>query len=920
MKIQGTFLSSRAGRRIFWTLLLAAAVPLGLFGAATYNALVDHFQSQWARQRLQLAKLAGMGVLDRLVVARTVLEITARTGKADADSSIGNRRGRVLVAAAQLDAQGRYTGGDADLWRRWRDAQSDWRSTQRDDAAKLLLGHHLAREHGLPVLIVVRAPGAAAGLWIGEIDDDFLFSELSAKANGERICVFDAHVHPVFCPAPDSADESTAPASAATRPTSDWKLFLRSDFGIEDWTITRFDAPGMAAAGPDSMARNAALGAVASLLFVVMLSLMLVRRTMVPLEQLILGTRRLSNRDYAARVQLHQDDEFGELAQSFNHMAERIGSQVQAMQVQSAIDREILNGLDVARVLQQVARRLEQLVPGAEACVVELDLESRNLARVHRSAGPWALAGVPLADALCMAQAPDGENLVCEEPPRWLLQTMRQPMPRALARCAKDGDRLMGLLVLGHDGQPLDSPEILREIVELCDRVSVTLLSADRERRLLERATRDSLTGLCNRSGLYEDLEARLARATAQPFTVLFIDLDGFKEVNDSRGHQVGDELLRAVAQRLRSCAPPGAVVARPGGDEFVLVVPGAKSAADAFAQVLCVQLAAPVPLDGHSVVVGASIGMAHHPVDGLSSSDLMRRADMAMYSAKARGGGVATWFVSSLDERLAERTALLADLRLAVERREFELHYQPRINVRSGALSSAEALLRWHHPTRGLVQPTHFIDLLEETGLIDTIGMWAIDEACRQLMRWRSQGLKLETIAVNLSTRQLHAADFVEQLMALLRLHDVPPSSLELEVTESIFMGDSAAAIQVLERLQRAGLRIALDDFGTGYSSLSYLHKLPIGVLKVDRSFVMELSVRDSALALTRSIVALARALGMRVVAEGVETRQQADLLVELGCDELQGYLFSPALPASALIEYAQAREHADVAEAPLG
>jgi diguanylate cyclase len=275
------------------------------------------------------------------------------------------------------------------------------------------------------------------------------------------------------------------------------------------------------------------------------------------------------------------------------------------------------------------------------------------------------------------------------------------------------------------------------------------------------------------------------------------------------------------------------------------------------------------------------------------------------MYAAKSRGGGVAAWFEPALDAQVTERASLVADLRQAVGRHELQLHYQPRIQSRSRSTVSAEALLRWRHPQRGLVPATAFVPLLEETGLIDQVGLWVIEQALDQLSRWRAQGLRMQSIAVNLSTRQLQSTLLPEQVAQLIGRFGLLPGDLELEVTESIFMGDSALAIGTLQKLHDTGIRIALDDFGTGYSSLSYLHKLPIAIVKVDRSFVTELGQRDSALALTRSIVALARALHLRVVAEGVETLHQAELLVALGCDELQGFLYAPALEPSDFVAY---------------
>jgi diguanylate cyclase (GGDEF)-like protein len=919
MKIQGTFLASHAGRRIFWTLLLAAAAPIATFGVAMHAMLSAQFESQAMRQQVQLTKFAGMGLLDRLLVARTALDIVARTSRVDVEAQgADSRSGRVLLEVAQLDSQGEAITGSAPLARRWRDRVSPWHSAAGSDTATLVLGVAQPSTDARSVLMVLRDEKRRNRVWIAEIDVGFLFGALSADASGTRVCVFDEPWRPLFCPGWTAANEEELRRDAQDEhaAAAHWKLFLRSDFGIADWTLVSMEAEASGAPAAAPLARLSALVAATTLLFVGLLGLIQVRRTMVPLERLIAGTRRLSEHDYSARVALRPNDEFGELARSFNHMAERIDHQMHALRVQSSIDHEILNGLDVARVLQRVAHRLEQVVPGAVACVVEFDHTSHLLARVHGADAAMSLIGLPRTDAVCIAQLPIGETVLCDEPPPWLLGLRQWPPGRLWVRCAKVGDELLGMLVIGAGAHAIDGDDTRREIAELCDRVSVTLSSADRERRLLERATHDSLTGLANRAGLYETIDARLAEDRPTPFSVLFIDLDRFKEVNDSLGHQVGDELLRAVAGRLQHRVPAGTLMARPGGDEFVLVVRGPRSCADELALALCSELAQPVDLGGRTALVGASIGMAHHPEHGSNSLDLMRRADMAMYSAKAHGGGAAAWFEPSLDARVFERAALLADLRQAQTRGELALHYQPRIHARSGKVIGAEALLRWRHPRRGLVPAPTFIKLLEETGLIDGVGLWVVDQAAAQLARWRAHGMALESIAVNLSTRQLQATNLPASVAQVLARHGLRSSDLELEVTESIFMGDASAAIRTLRQLHDSGIRIALDDFGTGYSSLSYLHKLPIGIIKVDRSFVVELGQRDSALALARSIVALARALHLRVVAEGVETQQQVDLLTSLGCDELQGFLYAPALEPAAFAAFVAQPLRAAVAQ----
>jgi diguanylate cyclase (GGDEF)-like protein len=418
------------------------------------------------------------------------------------------------------------------------------------------------------------------------------------------------------------------------------------------------------------------------------------------------------------------------------------------------------------------------------------------------------------------------------------------------------------------------------------------------EQQVLQLARYDSLTGLPNRSMFMAQLEQALLRARVSHLgvAVLFIDLDRFKYVNDTLGHDAGDELLKIMARRLAGLLRSMDIVARLGGDEFVIVVNDCLDPATlskVASRVLTV-LCEPLRLAERAVQVSASVGIALYPSDGADSITLLKNADAAMYLAKSRGKNNFQFFTTQLAQRAARHFALEGELRQAAPRDELRLHYQPRYRVAGGEMSGMEALLRWNHPTRGLIPPGDFIDLAEESGLIVPIGRWVMEEACRQIRAWREQGLNPPRCAINLSVRQFCNEALVDELHAALSSSVLESQSLEVEITESVLMGDPERARQVLDRLHALGVSIAIDDFGTGYSSLAYLKRFPAQTLKIDRSFISGLpDDRDDA-AITQAVVALAHSLGMQVVAEGVETPEQLAILRRLGCDEAQGFLLA--------------------------
>ncbi len=431
---------------------------------------------------------------------------------------------------------------------------------------------------------------------------------------------------------------------------------------------------------------------------------------------------------------------------------------------------------------------------------------------------------------------------------------------------------------------------------------------SDRERaqkRLTFLARYDALTGLMNRSLFNERLESAVERARLEGglVSLMFLDLDEFKGVNDRHGHAVGDELLKQVAERLLGSVRDSDSVARLGGDEFTVVLEGNHRIEDAgnVATKILAALSAPYDLDGLELRTSASIGIALYPVDGDNAEDLLRDADTAMYSAKAAGHNTYQYFTPELREQTSERLSLIDGLRLALENEgQLELVYQPKVDILEGRTIGFEALLRWHHPELGLVPPSRFVPLAEETELILPIGEWALGHACRQAVEWMRSGISFDSISVNVSERQIRRGDFVDVVHRALSSSGLPPEKLEIEITEGTLIEDTQLARRVLERLRTMGVQIAIDDFGTGYSSLSYLKRFPIDTLKMDRAFVGDITTSEDSAVLSTVILTLAEALGMAVVAEGVETLEQARFLQANGCRLMQGYLFAKPMPAA--------------------
>ena len=424
-----------------------------------------------------------------------------------------------------------------------------------------------------------------------------------------------------------------------------------------------------------------------------------------------------------------------------------------------------------------------------------------------------------------------------------------------------------------------------------------------------QMATHDHLTGLPNRVLFNEELQRALARAErhTRPVTLFFMDLDRFKNINDTLGHQFGDRVLQEAAKRLAACVREGDIIARLGGDEFVLLVEelGDPAALTEIARKLLAAVADLGRIDGQDLNISLSIGICAYPADGRDAKTLLAGADIAMYRAKDQGRNGYCFYSADLQSHTPEKLALEAGLRHGLERQEFRIHYQPKIDMASGEITGVEALLRWQHPEKGLLLPEKFIHLAEDTGLIIPIGLWTLREVCTRAKSWKEAGLPRMPVAVNLSAIQFSQEQLVPQLAEIIESTGIDPEILELEITESMVMRDPEQAVKLMQNLRAMGVRLTIDDFGTGHSSLGYLKRFPINSLKVDRMFVRDLAHSADDIAITRAVIAMAHSLQMNVIAEGVELKEQFDVLRKEGCDEFQGYLCRPPLTEDDLIRF---------------
>ena len=741
-----------------------------------------------------------------------------------------------------------------------------------------------------------------------QVNPDFLWSsdELPYQT---AVCVLAETREPLKCTRPLSAGASEVLRREATGSLGQFawedgeeqflsgyrEVFLRARFGADSWVVVASQPAAYVMAPVHALGWLVVPFVVLGLLVAALLGLVQVRRALAPLAPLVEATARVAQRDFSARLPAARDDEFGALAGAFNTMSERLGRQFSALQAHSEINAVILSNMDLKEVAGIVLKRIAELAAAERyALLMQRGSPERYvLLRASDEAG----AGHP---TLTLAEA---ERARLAASLQGTSELPGVPEPHLYAVPVVMGGEFRGALVLAYDAPRRPGDEEVSLLRDLADRVAVALATAQRDEELYRRANYDALTGLPNRL-LGTDALSRAVAAAARDdalLAVLFVDLDEFAAVNDSAGHAAGDALLAEAATRLRGCIRSSDLVMRLGGDEFAVVLAELRDPGDAalVARHVIETLSRPYVVRESSIFVSATVGIAVYPNDGASAEELLQHADLAMYKAKEAGRRQFAFFEASMNEEVHRRTALASELRAALERDEFALHYQPQLDLLAGRIVGAEALLRWRHPQRGLIAPAYFIAFAESSGLIEEMGRWALTAACTQFVAWQREGLALDHISVNVSPRQLRKAGFAQVVAEALRRAEMSAAALRLELTESAVLEDTGAVTANLAALVELGVTLELDDFGSGYSSLAYLQRLPVAAVKLDRAFIRTIHTSAGTRAVVKAAIDMVHALGKDVVAEGVEQEGQLGVLAELGCDVMQGFLLSPPVAA---------------------
>lgn len=930
------------GRRMLLLFALSALIPIALLTILVYSQVTAMLKTARDFDLAQASASASVEIADRLRAIDEALRTaqTEQPAREPAKHWLAARVGTELTGFALYDASDaavKHAGRVPPLRLTTQDRQT------LAEGRTVIVITDVTRQ--VVLLRPVDGQERNGAFLAAALSPKYLWGDALSLPPPAELCVFTAALSTLECPRAIAADDARRFVSSARvgrgAPIewNDTKENFRSfsatvpipGAAAKDGWVAVVTLPETIALRPargliDLLAPAAALAALLAML----LASRQISRILRPLQELLAGTRRVAAQDFSGKVEVAGHDEFVEVADAFNRMASSLSLHFDTLNSLARIDRALLASSDLDDVAKHAVRCIQRIAQVERVSIGLFLPDSPDRVRVYtrRDATEELIEREEFAWAFGEAStrlARPGEHWSAQPP-------LPSPWAEHLHRAAPDmqflvlpiarSQRLWGVVVLGASA-PCNVPKERRSLISrVIDRLAAALSTTARDWKLHMQAHFDALTGLPNRLHLTNMLADQIGQAKRDQSrgALLFLDLDRFKQTNDTLGHSVGDELLQRAAERIKLSLRASDTVARLGGDEFTIVLRqiGSPRDAGAVADQLIKVLSKAFEIGDHKLYAGASVGIAIFPDDGDTAPDLLKKADTAMYRAKDQGRGRYAFYTGTMDVELNERATLDRELRQALERNEFMLHYQPQVDAWTGKLVSVEALLRWQHPLRGVLGPSEFIEFCEESRLIEALGAWVLRHACEQLKRWDVEGIEIPRISVNVSNRQLQLTDFVGSVRGVLADTSVPAGRLEVEVTESLLLEGGTRAVSALRELEDAGVHVAIDDFGTGYSSLGYLRTLPASILKLDRSFIVDIVDSREARAITAAIISMSRTLRKDVVAEGVETVEQLATLRSMGCDRIQGFLISPALETNTLAVFARSHAHASLFSTP--
>ncbi len=944
MKIERTFLKSRVAKRIFTLFIISALLPVLILAVLSYREIDSLYNEQVSNHLKQNAKSYGLSLYDRLLVIEEKLRFYA--AEFDRDSE---------TLPADFSAKDPLTG--IHLWLPNQPPQplvgpklpipvytSEQLEYMQAGHTVLSSTDGLGSDKRLFLSILVNPASDPNRVIAASINPEYLWGLQETFKQDTDICVLTPEIRQLFCtdtrlgwalegaykehPA-DMPDRILHYRNREEIIIGSWSLFLKARYFVPNLNIVVLQSRETALLPAYQFTGVYITTVLLTIAIITLISVYLIRKNLVPLEALMEGIRRLSRKDFNSNVNVASGDEFEEVAEAFNDMTRHIGRQFSVLSTLAEIDRLILSRPAPEQLINITLSSISTLVPCHGTCLGVLTGKDRSRMDLYlqpkakETAGVTAVASLPISvqDATLLKHrelwiGTEDEGILGQ-----ISALLLQPdRTHCLALPIVYAEELYAVLFL-HFPERFRSLDDIPLARDFRDRIAVAFSNAAWEEKLVYQAHHDILTDLPNRFLLEDRVHQEISRAARNKtqLALYFLDLDRFKNINDSLGHSVGDQVLQQIGSRLRHCVRGEDTVARLGGDEFILLITdldnggGALPTATAIAEKILREVAIPCAIENREIRISASIGIACYPADGKDMETLLRNADSAMYHAKENGSHSFQFYSQELNSQAIRRLDMESRLHRALAENQFELHFQPRVDLKSGMISGCESLIRWICPDVGKIGPCEFIPLSEEIGLDIPIGEWVLAEATTIAASWQYQTESPLLVSANISANHFQSSGFIESVHSALARSKLSASLLELEITESVAMQNIDYTILVLQQLREMGVRISIDDFGTGYSSLQYLAKFPVTALKIDKAFIQALpdSVSDSAI--VNATTALAHSLGLRVTAEGVETAEQLQSVKEMGCDEIQGYLYSPPVSEGELTRILRATRHPD-------